>query len=59
MVKEFKYEIVDNRLVINTVVSCGSRENLSAELLAKFIQENTKASDKEAFVDIKREEMYA
>lgn len=58
-IKEFKYEIVDNRLVINTVVCCGSRENLSAELLGKFIQENTNAFAKEAFVEIKREEMYA
>lgn len=59
MVKQFSYNIEENVLVINAVVSCGSRENLSAELLAKLVQENTRESNKEAFVDIKREEMYA
>lgn len=59
MVKEFNYKVEENALIINTVVSCGSRENLSAELLAKFIQENTREANKDAFIDIKREEMYA
>ncbi|WML35687.1 TIGR03936 family radical SAM-associated protein [Clostridium sp. OS1-26] len=59
MIKEIKYEIVDNILIIHTTVSCGSRENLSSELLAKFIQENTREAKVDAFVDIKREEMYA
>lgn len=59
MVKEFNYTTTDNTLTVNTVVACGSRENLSAELLAKFIQENTREANKEAFVNIKREEMYA
>lgn len=58
-IKNFDYNIVDNILVIRTIVSCGSRENLSAELLAKFIQDNTREANKDAFVDIKREEMYA
>lgn len=58
-VKDFDYNIVDNILAIRTIISCGSRENLSAELLAKFIQENTREANKDAFVDIKREEMYA
>lgn len=58
-VKDFDYNIVDNILVIRTIISCGSRENLSAELLAKFIQDNTREVNKDAFVDIKREEMYA
>lgn len=59
MIKELKYEIVNNVLMIHTIVSCGSKENLSAELLAKFIQENTREAKVDAFVDIKREEMYA
>lgn len=59
MIEELKYEIVDNVLMIHTIVSCGSKENLSAELLAKFIQENTREAKVDAFVDIKREEMYA
>ncbi|MBV7273064.1 DUF2344 domain-containing protein [Clostridiaceae bacterium UIB06] len=59
MIKNFKYEIVDNALIIQTTVSCGSKENLSAELLSAFIQENTRAAKTDSFVDIKREEMYA
>lgn len=58
-VKDFSYNIVDNILVMRTILACGSRENLSAELLARFIQENTKEANEDAFVDIKREEMYA
>lgn len=59
MIKELKYEIADTILIIHTTVSCGSKENLSPELLAKFIQENTREAKADAFVDIKREEMYA
>lgn len=59
MVKEFNYKVEDNTLVINTLISCGSRENLSAELLSRFIQENTREANKDVFIDIKREEMYA
>ncbi len=59
MIKEFDYKISENKLIINTMVSCGSRANLSPELLAKYVQENTREVDMEAFVDIKREEMYA
>lgn len=58
-VKDFDYSVVDNILVMRTIISCGSRENLSAELLSRFIQDNTRESNKDAFVDIKREEMYA
>jgi len=58
-IKDFDYNIVDNILVMHTIISCGSRENLSAELLARFIQDNTREANKDAFVDIKREEMYA
>ncbi|MBC2580632.1 TIGR03936 family radical SAM-associated protein [Clostridium sp. DJ247] len=59
MIKNFEYEIRENALVINTIISCGSRENLSPELLAAFIQENTTGAKVNSFVDIKREEMYA
>lgn len=59
MIKEFNYKIEDNILIIEALIACGSRQNLSAELLAKYIGQNTKEADMEAFVDIKREEMYA
>ena len=58
MVHEFKFWIKDNVLVINTLISTGSREHLSADLLVKFIQENTNNALVDSFVDIKREEMY-
>ena len=50
--------VKDEALVINTVVKSGSREHLSADLLAKYIKEHTSNVDEDAFVDIKREEMY-
>lgn len=59
MIKYFKYEIDHGTLHITTVVSCGSRENLSPELLSSYIKDNTSNSIKDAFVDIKRKEIYA
>lgn len=58
MIKEFKFWIKDNVLVINTLISTGSREHLSADLLVKYIQENTSNALVDSFVEIKREEMY-
>ena len=58
MVKEFTFWIKDDYLVINALISTGSRENLSADLLACYIKNNVKGADLDAFVDIKREEMY-
>ena len=36
----------------------GSKEHLAADVLINFIKENTSEVDNEAFVDVKREEMY-
>jgi radical SAM-linked protein len=58
MIKKFDYNISDNRLTIKCTVSCGSRENLSADLLAQFIRNNTVGIKADSFVDIRREEMY-
>ena len=58
-IKDFKCWTKDNYLIINTTISCGSRENLSADLLANVIKENTSNVNEEAFVEIKRVEMYA
>ena len=55
---EFKYWVKENYLVINTVLKSGSREHLSADLLVSYIKNNTTNPDNNAFVDIKREEMY-
>ena len=41
LVHKFDYKIENNNLVISTVISCGSRENLSADLLASYIKNNT------------------
>lgn len=59
LVHELKHWVKDDHLVVSALISCGSRENLSADLLAEFIKENTTEVNKEAFVEIKREEMYA
>ena len=58
MLKEFKYNTTPEGLKIDTIVSCGSKENLSAELLSNYIIDFTSNAKKDAFVDIKREEMY-
>jgi radical SAM-linked protein len=57
-VKEFSFWIKDEYLVLNVLISTGSREHLSADLLVSYIQEKTSNSVLDAFVNIKREEMY-
>lgn len=59
MIKEIKFWVKDDYLVLNTRVSCGSREHLNTEFLVNYIKENTTNVNKDAFVDIHREEMYA
>ncbi|MDD7794874.1 TIGR03936 family radical SAM-associated protein [Clostridium sp. 'White wine YQ'] len=59
MIKEIKYWVKDEYLIINTRISCGSKEHLNPEFLVNYIKENTTGVDNEAFVNINREEMYA
>lgn len=59
LVKEMKNRIEDGVLVIETLLSCGSRENLGANLLGEFIKSHINAIKEDAFVDIQRVEMYA
>ena len=59
LVKDIKYWTKDNYLLVNALIACGSRENLSADLLARYIKEKTTSANEEAFVEIKREEMFA
>ena len=58
LIKEFKFWIKDEVLILNVLISTGSREHLSADLLVKYIQENTSNALVDSFVAIKREEMY-
>lgn len=58
LIKEFSFWIKDEFLILNVLISTGSREHLSADLLVKYIQENTSNAVLDAFVNIKREEMY-
>lgn len=58
LVKEFKYTVTNNVLNVETLVGCGSKENLSADLLGSFIKLNTSGANEDAFVDVEREEMY-
>lgn len=58
LVKKFNYEIEGNTLIIDTMVACGSRENLSPDLLSRYIKDNTSNVDEEAFTEIVRLEMY-
>lgn len=57
-IKEIKFWEKDEELIIKVLVSCGSKENLSPQLLSEFIISNTSFAHKDKFIDIKREEMY-
>lgn len=58
LIKEFKFWVKDEALLLNVLISTGSREHLSADLLVKYIQENTSNALIDSFVAVKREEMY-
>ncbi|WP_026886253.1 TIGR03936 family radical SAM-associated protein [Clostridium beijerinckii] len=58
LVKEFSFWVRDEFLILNVVISTGSREHLSADLLVSYIQEKTSNAFLDSFVNIKREEMY-
>lgn len=58
LVKEFSFWIKDEMLILNVVISTGSREHLSADLLVQYIQEKTSNALLDSFINIKREEMY-
>lgn len=59
LIHEFDYEVSSCELIIKTLIACGSRANLSAGLIADYMKENIAFINKEAFVNIEREEMYA
>ena len=58
LVKDLKLIVENNYLNIDADLACGSRANLSAELLSQYIKQNTKAVDEIAFTEIVRTEMY-
>lgn len=58
-IKEFKYWSKDERIVVNIICSCGSRENLSSKLVAEYLVKNCESLIEDSFIDITREEMYA
>lgn len=58
LVYEFNYNVLDNELILNTLIRSGSREHLSADLLISYVKERTSNASLDTFVDIKREEMY-
>lgn len=59
LIKYITYKIDDNMLVISTILDCGSRSNLSAQLLGEYIRDNVDGINKDAFINIEREEMFA
>lgn len=58
MIKEMKFWVNDKELVLNILISSGSREHLSPDLVARHIKNNISEIVEDSFVDIKREEMY-
>lgn len=59
LLKQFKLISNSKTLNFEVMVACGSRENLSPNLLGEFIKDNVKAVDKDAFIDTERIDMYA
>jgi radical SAM-linked protein len=64
LIHEFEYEVSSCEvegleLIITVLIACGCRENLSAALIADYMKENIESINKDAFVNIAREEMYA
>ncbi|GAB6149216.1 TIGR03936 family radical SAM-associated protein [Clostridium novyi] len=59
LIKNIDFEIKENKLYINTLVSCGSVDNLSAQIMSDYIKEHVDGIDKEAFVYIERQELYS
>lgn len=58
LIKDMRYWIKDDELILNVLVASGSREHLSPDLVASYIKEKVSNIVEDAFVDIKREEMY-
>lgn len=58
LIKSFRYNETSRGLNLRVILACGSKENLSADLLASFIKNNTDNFKAETFVDIEREEMF-
>lgn len=58
-IHKMSYKIENGYLIIGATLASGSKDNLSADLLSKFIIENTSGYIKDSFVLIKRIEMYA
>lgn len=59
LVKKIGYKAAGAVLNITAVVACGSRENLSFELLCDFFKKYSSSADMNAFTDIERKELYA
>jgi radical SAM-linked protein len=58
LIKSFKYEVHESLLKLDVLIACGSRTNLSPDLLSSFVKENTGGVYDDAFVDIERKEIY-
>ena len=59
LIKDIKYWLKDDYLVINCTLACGSREHLSPDLLSTYIKSNCEGFDTERFTYMERNEMYA
>ncbi|MCM1990726.1 TIGR03936 family radical SAM-associated protein [Oceanirhabdus seepicola] len=59
LIKDLKFWPMEDSLILNALVNCGSRSNLSANLLGEYISKNIEGVDAEAFVYVERNEMYA
>jgi len=44
--------------VIEAMLACGSKENLSPDLLSSYIKANTRGVKENSFVEVERQEIY-
>lgn len=58
MIQKIDYDTYNGYLNINTTLTSGSKENLSPKLLGEYLRNNLKGINKEAFIDIERQDMY-
>lgn len=58
LIKKIKFQFNEGYLKIEVLVTSGSKDNLSPQILAEYIQDHTEGAQKDKFVKIQRKELY-
>lgn len=59
LIKDMSFCESNGEFILKILVSCGSRENLSPQILGDFLKERCESIDKDKFIDIEREELFS